>query len=408
MSRIAIVGMTFSGLKNKIKELGYEYTVLRDVRLQNKTNVNYKYTVWVDFSTKETIIRSLGATNEKFDAIVCAYENYVLPAALIAEFYGLPGLPVAAAEACTDKYIMRSLFYKASRKISPEFEVVSDVDSTISFANNHSFPVILKPANLAKSLLVTKNHDLSELTENYTKSSKLLSGIYKKYAANRKPKMIIEEFMEGSVHSVDAFVDSNGTPHVLESIVDYQTGYDMGFDDNFHYSRLLPSTLKDNEKHDLIDCAEIGIKALGIKNSAAHVEIIMTTNGPRIVEIGARNGGYRERMHQLSNGVDVYTQTLRLSMGEKPDTRIFRNEPCAVLELFPKQAGVFAGLHNEQKLRSLSSLSYISIKPEIGDLVGKSADGYKMCAVIVLHNNNEEIFKHDLDFINKHVYVKTN
>ena len=57
-----------------------------------------------------------------------------------------------------------------------------------------------------------------------------LSGIYKKYAANRKPKMIIEEFMEGSVHSVDAFVDSNGTPHVLESIVDYQTGYDMGFD----------------------------------------------------------------------------------------------------------------------------------------------------------------------------------
>ena len=51
------------------------------------------------------------------------------------------------------------------------------------------------------------------------------------------------EYIKGSIHSVDAFVDSDGSPQVLEQVVDYETGFDVGYDDNFHYSRILPSRL---------------------------------------------------------------------------------------------------------------------------------------------------------------------
>jgi hypothetical protein len=407
MSHIAIVGKSFSGLRNKIQELGHEYTVLKDIRFQKDATKKYKHIRWVDFSTQDAMIQSLTSIDQRFDAIICTYENYVLPAAQIAEFYGLPGLPTEAAEACTDKYLMRSLFSKAPKKISPDFAIVSDIDSIISFAKSHTFPVILKPANLAKSLLVTKNHDLDELTKNYQKSLELLNGVYKKYAPNRKPKMIIEEFMEGTIHSVDAFVDVNGTPHVLDAIVDYQTGYDIGFDDNFHYSRKLPSVLNDVDQQKLKECAELGIKALGMKNSPAHVEVIVTVDGPRIVEIGARNGGYRERMHELSNGIDIYAQALQLALGKQPDTHILQSEPCAVLELFPRDAGVFNGVDYEEKLKSLSSLRYYSLKARVGDFVGKSSDGYKMCAVIVLHNKDTDVFNADLLFVDTFVKVVT-
>jgi hypothetical protein len=258
-----------------------------------------------------------------------------------------------------------------------------------------------------KSLLVTKSNDLDELLANYRKSLALLQETYKKYAPNRTPKLIIEEFLEGSIHSVDAFVNHDGIPQVLDQVVDYQTGYDIGYDDNFHYSRILPSKLSPADQTALRHCAEIGIKALGIKNSPAHVEIIMTSNGPRIVEIGARNGGYRERMHGLANGIDITGAALELALGKTPHVIAKKEEPCAVLELFPHTAGIFRGIQNIETLKSLKSLEYLALKVDEDQYVGKAADGYKMCAIIILHHADSLVFERDLETVNTSVRVLT-
>ena len=42
------------------------------------------------------------------------------------------------------------------------------------------FPLMLKPANLAKSLLITKNHNQTELIENYRKTMQRIDVIYQK------------------------------------------------------------------------------------------------------------------------------------------------------------------------------------------------------------------------------------
>lgn len=44
---------------------------------------------------------------------------------------------------------------------------------------------------------------------------------------------------------------------------------------------------------------------------------------------------------------------------------------------------------------------------EAGKKVGKSAAGYKMCAVIILINKDTEQFKKDSDFVDRSVYVVT-
>jgi biotin carboxylase len=302
---------------------------------------------------------------------------------------------------------MRSLFATAPEKISPDFSIVRNEDDLRNFAASHSFPLILKPANLAKSLLVTKNNSLDELIASYNKSCDLLESIYKKYAPNRTPTLIIEEFLEGSVHSVDAFIDADGIPHVLEQVVDYQTGYDIGYDDNFHYSRLMPSKLSADDQATLRHCADVGARALGMKSSPAHIEVIVTNNGPRIVEIGARNGGYRERMHDLANDLDLIELSVKVALGQPIHVTATKENPVAVLELFPKTPGEFVELSNEVTLRSLPSLRYLSVKPKAGSFVGKSSDGHKACAVIILHNSDSEQFQHDLDYINASVAVMT-
>jgi biotin carboxylase len=406
---ILIVGTSFSTLRSYLEDHGYDYIVLKDVRLTKYPDKKFKRRVVCDFSSKDIILQTVDAIAAKkpISGVIATYEDYILPAAEIAAHLGLPGLPLEAAKACTDKFLMRQKFSEAPEKISPDFSVVHSEQDVQNFAASHNFPLILKPANLSKSLLVTKNHSMEELLANYSSTMEKIGAVYKKYAPNREPKLLVEEFLEGSVHSVDAFVDTNGEPHVLEQVVDYQTGYDIGFNDNFHYSRILPSQLSPDEQAALRHCAGVGIQALGIKNSPAHVEVIMTKEGPRIVEIGARNGGYRERMHRLANGIDITGNALKLVLGQTPEITARRNEPVAVLELFPKTPGNFAGIAHEEELRQLPSLTYLSIKKKPGEYVGKSSDGFKMCAVVILHHADSEQFHRDLTFVNEHVRVVT-
>jgi len=405
MRRFLLVGSNFSGLAQYLSQTGDDYIVLKDRLHVRAPDRRLKRRVVCDFSSRAAILQCVDTIKQPIDGVMTIYENYALPAAWIAKHLGLPGMPLTSIEACTDKFLMRQLFAHASEKISPDFALIENEAQLLDFAATHDFPLIIKPANLAKSLLVTKNNDHDELLANYRNTLSHIDAVYRKYAPHRQPRILVEEFMIGSVHSVDAFVDGQGVPHILEHIVDYETGYDVGFDDNFHYSRLLPSRLSPTEQTALYHCGELGVRALGMRNSPAHVEVIMTTEGPRIVEIGARNGGYRARMHRLANGIDLHGAAIELAVGHTPQITATKDEPCAVLELFPKREGTFVEITQEKALRALPSLSEMNVKVEPGDKVGKSSNGYKMCAVVILHHSDQAQFDRDLAWVRQHVRV---
>lgn len=409
MTHILAIGKSFSGLKKYLDEHNYAYTILQDSLATRFPEKKFKNRVVADFSDTESLLDTISRLHirKPINGLITTYENYIAHTALIAEHLGLPGMSQDSAAACTDKEYMRELFAKAPSKISPDFAVISSEDDVYHFAQNHNFPLIIKPANLSKSLLVTKSTSLEELVANYRKTLGQLSAIYHKYAPGRTPKLLIEEFMEGPIFSVDAFVDVSGEPHVLENVVDYQTGYDIGYDDNFHYSRLLPSRLQPEQINAIREVATIGCRALGMTSSPAHIEIIYTKDGPRIVEIGARNGGYRERMHWLANSIDITANAIALSLNKSIDITPKKDDSVGVFELFPKAPGIFQGLENEEQLRALPSFNYLSVKAKPGSFVGKAGDGYKMCAVAILHNSDISQFNKDVSSMEKYATVKT-
>lgn len=407
MAHVLIVGKSFSGLKSFLREHNHTYTILQDElatkfpkkRLHNRVVTSFR---------DNSYLEAAKSIHERtpLDACITIYEGYILHNATIAEKLGLPGLSQGAARACSDKELMRTKFAASNEKVSPDFHLVDSKESLIEFARTHEFPLILKPANLSKSLLVTKNDTLDELISSYEMALEVAPEIYAKYAPNQIPKFLVEEFLEGSIHSVDAFVDANGDPHVLENVVDYQTGHDIGYDDNFHYSRLLPSRLHARNIEAIRHTAALGCKLLGMTSSPAHIEIILTKDGPRIVEIGARNGGYRERMHRLANDIDITANALALSLNKSLDIKPAKNDCVGVFELFPKTPGIFRGIKHEDELRTLPSVTYLSIKAKPGQLIGKAGDGYKMAAVVILHHHDPAQFEKDLDYLNNFCSVQ--
>lgn len=409
MSNLLIVGASLKELKSYISSHDHDYAQILDKNRLIAPINDPKKQFLTDFSSKSALLATVREINQKFpfDGLLLTYESSVVPAALIAEYLNLSGLPLEAAKACTNKFVMRQKFKAVDGNISPDFQVIESEADLVDFASSHKFPLIIKPINLVKSLLVVKVHSQEELLSSYQQILAKSGKVYKRHAPRHQPQFMVEEFMEGSVHSVDAYIDHEGTPHVLDRIVDYQTGYDIGFDDNFHYSRVLPSALSEKTQAQIIEVAKTGCKALGMKSSPAHIEVIVTKDGPKIVEIGARPGGYRERMHRLSNGIDIFGAYLRVAFGQTPDIKTHKNESCAVLELFPKRAGKFKGIKNEVKVRQLSSLVQLNIKSRSGQHVSKSSEGHKMCAMIMLHNSDAEQFQKDLEFINQHVSVET-
>lgn len=82
-----------------------------------------------------------------------------------------------------------------------------------------------------------------------------------------------------------------------------------------------PTNHNNEIKNRIMEVAVLAVKAIGIENGPSHTEIIVTEEGPKIVELGARLGGDNITTHltPLSTGVDMVKCCINIALGEKPD-----------------------------------------------------------------------------------------
>lgn len=397
---VLLIGQKNKKLTEYLDANGYNWFLLFDKNnsvakeSKNSTGINFKN---IDY---EEIAKRIPSN---VDRVINTYEQYILHSAKLAKTLKIPGPSIESAEAATNKNVMRELFKNSPIKISPDFTKISSLKDALSFAKNHSFPLIIKPTNLSKSLLVHKCENISDIKNVYSDITRQAKSIYKKYAPNTDPEFLIEEFLEGPMFAVDAYISSTGKVQILENIVDYETGKDIGIDDLFHYSRIIPTSLSGPEVSQIRYVAELGIKSLELRSCPAHVEIVLTKNGPMVMEIGARNGGYRPSMHGLANGIDLFKAMIDNSAGLEVNIKPKKNEYCAVLEIFPEKEGILKKISHLDKLAQLSSYHDSRQNSRPGEKTGRSSKGYKTALRITLHNADRAKFYKDLEIIKNKV-----
>jgi biotin carboxylase len=84
---------------------------------------------------------------------------------------------------------------------------------------------------------------------------------------------------------------------------------------------VQPADLDDTTRNMVDKIVKDAIRALGIDNSASHVELKINGDDVRIIEIGARLGGdyIASYLTTASTGMSMDRAAIQVALGEKPD-----------------------------------------------------------------------------------------
>jgi D-alanine-D-alanine ligase-like ATP-grasp enzyme len=411
MKKIGIVGKCDKNFPSYLRENYPEYELIafHDYR-ESHVYPDFVQNIYViDAGSMDSVSESvtqLGVDFSDLVGLVNIYENAVVAKNLLANFFKLPGMSVESALCATDKIAMRKAFLAADKRITPNFALVSSVEDLREFVFEYRFPLMLKPANLSKSLLVTKATNFDDLVNEFNRAIDLVDQVYSKHGVfGKKPQFLVEEFMNGRVYSIDLVVEADGNCLILPP-VGLVTADDCNIDDFYHYKRFLPCDLSADEINEMNRVAIMGVKAMDLRSTFAHVELMCNAGEVKIIEIGARNGGYRAKMYGKSYGVDFYKAILDLAMGNKVSWNPEFNSYSAVYELFPSALGVFDGISNLDELKTLNSFVSINIPTKRGDQVGLARDGFKFAANVFLANKDKAQFERDSLYVEENLKVR--
>ena len=282
--------------------------------------------------------------------------------AYACEQMGIPGISQQTALLATDKGEMIQALKKYGVE-SPWYVVIRSESELKEIAEKISFPCVMKPTDNAASRGVVLVHDEKELLASYEYAR----------AQSHSGQVIVEEYMVGAEVSVEVLT-YQGASHVLQ-ITDKITSGAPHFVEMGHNQ---PSKLSSETQVKIRDVACRAVKALGIHTGPAHVEIIVTEEGPKIVELGARLGGDCITSHlvYLSTGIDMVCETIKVLCGEKPDLRPTFEKGAAIRFLTSDKLGVFHHVEGEERIREMNGVIEVSDIMVPGDLIEsiKSSD----------------------------------
>lgn len=375
MKKILIIGASVLQLPaiKKAKELGYYVGVLDynpkavGVPLADEfycvSTIDVQGVVNVAESFRPNGIMTL-ATDMPMRSIAAACDHL-----------SLPGITMDTALKATDKGEMIKAF-QAHDVARPWFYVVEKPSDLEKVVDQITYPCISKPTDNSGSRGVMLAENESELKEAVEYSS----------SQGRRGGVIVEEYLRGQEVSVEIMV-VNGVVHVLQ-ITDKLTTGAPHFVEMGHSQ---PSRLEEKVLQNVREVAVSAVKAVGIDNGPAHVEIMVTDNGAKMIELGARMGGDCITTHlvPLSTGIDMVKATMDVCCGEEPDVEIKLQKGSAI-RFIDAPKGVIKDVEGAEDARAVDGVKELSFTKWIGDTVGEIGSSVDRMGFVIAQADTPE------------------
>lgn len=256
----------------------------------------------------------------------------------------------------------------------PEYYAATDFAGFLEAVDRLNGHCIVKPADNAGSRGVvllggSERQDGILEDEEHGEAMERKRRVYEYSLENsRNGTVMVEEYMKGAEVSVEIMV-VEGEPHIL-AITDKYITPPPYFVELAHCE---PSRLDEETQNRIREVASQAVRAIGIENAPAHVEVKVTPEGPKIVELAARLGGdfITSKLVPLSTGIDMVGASVLLATGEKPDLTQTRKQGAAIHFIHAKedQQGVIEKITVPETLREADGVEEIVLYQKPGATV---------------------------------------
>lgn len=305
----------------------------------------------------------------------------------VASECNLNGITMDTAEKATDKSLMRKALNEAGVPIPVSYSV-SNYESFLKVIKEVGFPLIVKPSDSSGSRGITR---IDSSDDDYCEA------YYHARDNSKNGIVLVEECMIGPEVSVET-IAIDGIVNVIQITDKITTG-------SPHYVEIGHTQPTRLDCSDLIrEVAIAANKAIGIVNGPSHTEIIVTDEGPKVVEIGARLGGDCITTHlvPLSTGVDMVEASILISLGIKPEMKYVYSKGAAI-RYFKQKAGTVIKIEGIEQVCKLPGVKQVSIVHGIGEEITNIVDSASRMGFVITQGINaydaERIANNALDYI---------
>ncbi len=268
------------------------------------------------------------------DGVMTLACDVPLTVAVVAKALGLPGLSPEVARITQDKLLMKQKLAE-SRIPVPRFQSTRTYEEALKACREIGFPVVIKPIDNSAARGVSLVDNEEQLHQAFEWAMK---------HRFRKELLLIEEFLPGPQISTESLIYKGKI---------YTTGFaDRNYELNHIFKphfledgHTIPSELPVGDQEAIIRLVENAIPALGIDSGVGKGDIVLTPEGPKVLEFAARLSGGRFSTDTvpLATGVNIVKAMIKLSVGEEIDLDNLKpkyHRAAAQRYLFPKPGRV--------------------------------------------------------------------
>lgn len=390
---------------------GCRVLVLRDIKHKAKDGdgtFHADFVVHVDFTKPHKIAESLLPYQDELMVVTARGEG---GAARLREL--IPHVPYLRTPTpdslkwATDKYQMRCRMKLYDPKNTPTFTKVKEntKKERKRIVEKVGFPMVVKPANLEASMLVTICYHEEELEKGLRNIFRKLRNEYEKHNRLQLPTIMAEEYMDGDMYSIDSYVDSRG--HVWHCpLVSVKTGRNIGHDDFYNYLQITPTALKKESIAAAQASAETAIHALGLRSVTAHVEMMKVDNEWKVIEVGPRVGGNRPLIYGLSCDINHSLNDILVRVPKKPIVPKKCKGVAGYLKFYAEKEGWITEIKGIKKVEEVESFHSIVVNKKVGDRATFSKNGGKPIFTVFLTNTERSKFLADVRRVEQMVEIK--
>ncbi|SFB44007.1 ATP-grasp domain-containing protein [Amycolatopsis marina] len=348
-----------------------------------------------------TMIRGItgGATPA---GVLTGSDGAIACTARVAELLGVAHCPADAFVLAGNKFAVRQVLAEAGVPC-PGFALIADPAEAGVVAAEVGLPAIVKPVNGAGSNLVRTVHTVGELVEAYRLlAERLPESLDDRYhrpvlgrpgapAIDPAKVFLVEALLRGPEYAVDVLI-RDGEVEPVEIL-------DKPLIDEHKFELALscpPAGLSEERAGLVVAAASAAVRALGLDNTCAHVEVIDDeVSGPTIVEVNAGRpaGSIMPLLAKLRTGIDVIAESVTLALGipAPPRENAKLPIPLGMLILYPPCGGRLAAIHGLDEVAALPEVINVITTVSPGEVLSDEQETYGVNLVVAGFTDHDDL-----------------